>query len=559
MANGIMLDLVNERTGDVASAKCFGNNSLFKLHSLQIPSLLETSIIKDVNYKILSDEDYALIKDLHNKHKSTTYNMRIFEDERIDALTFPNQSFTNNNGYQKFSLKLEYFESNGHVNREFSQRLDQRIAFQLYPKLVEARTPYDIKTFTFANLPAPNFRDSVQKNKNHGELENILSQLNLYPCLQANDSSTSKWIKMDKSEHSISLPIKYLHEDTIETYSVLNYKKLFDDTKVRWCADLYSGTNEKLSPVLKIGYDSTAEKYKFQYAISDSTLLRICVLRFFSRYRRTLSSTVVSNKTFYDKLTSHNQFSSSFYSKLSKAVADFGSKRGTIYKQRLNGGSHINPRDESNLQSLPVNLKFRLERCLTAYNQTSKEFVIQFMLLIEDPLAIFSDQLSPTATTSKTDQQTWFFSFMENSECFLSYKLKPLFSCKRRFFTIHLEDTNSKKDAGNMSSWTKDNAPLLHLHVKYTTTSAGHLRSIQIRFYNNIEYLGFSLYGNPEILYSIERFYTEYMKFYDEVVTTSENSHSFRAKYRGSNLTFFQGKLAKSLQIRVIPILCNAL
>ena len=66
-------------------------------------------------------------------------------------------------------------------------------------------------------------------------------------------------------------------------------------TVVRWCANLYSGNNEKISPVLKIGYDSTAEKYKFQYTISDSTLLRICILRFFSRYRPTLSSTVVSN------------------------------------------------------------------------------------------------------------------------------------------------------------------------------------------------------------------------------------------------------------------------
>ena len=73
-----------------------------------------------------------------------------------------------------------------------------------------------------------------------------------------------------------------------------------------------------------------------------------------------------------------------------------------------------------------------------------------------------------------------------------------------------------------MSSWMKDNAPLLHLHVKYTTTSAEHLRSIQIRFYNNIEYLGFSLYGNPEILYSIEIFQLSltYLKTIYESIST---------------------------------------
>ena len=62
LANGISINLVNEKPGDVANTIDLGENSLFKLNGIHAPTLLSTTISGDDNYTILTDNEYDKIK-----------------------------------------------------------------------------------------------------------------------------------------------------------------------------------------------------------------------------------------------------------------------------------------------------------------------------------------------------------------------------------------------------------------------------------------------------------------------------------------------------------------
>ena len=395
---------------------------------------------------------------MHNRHETTSYAMSIFEDERLEALTFPNIYLSND---KKLSFKNSRYESSNYFNREFVQRLDQRVSLMLYPRVVESDQAYDCKVFTSSNMPHSKYRDLVKKNKNQGNSNNIESNLRLVPCAQIK----KKWVPMSKNDYSKMLQVKLLAKDKLETYSVLDNTKLFDTTKVSWCANVTPSSSSIATtifePILKIAYDETNCKFNFQYEMSDTTLYDITVLRFFSRFRTTPANakTSLNNKKFYDQLISNEQFNMNFYEKLGKTIEyrNF-TPRSIVYKQILHGGSVSakNSRDEaSTAGGSPKEPRLRLERCLTAYNPTTKEFVVQCMPLIEDPLPVFSDKQNPSTCTM--DYQTWFYNFLKESETFLSGKLPPMSGCKRRIFTLRVEHYKTHKifDNSYMSAWTQ--------------------------------------------------------------------------------------------------------
>ena len=62
-----------------------------------------------------------------------------------------------------------------------------------------------------------------------------------------------------------------------------------------------------------------------------------------------------------------------------------------------------------------------------------------------------------------------------------------------------------------------------------------------------MEYLGFNLYGNPEILYNLERFYVEYLRGFDlhlayKKTTSTSITNCLNPYYNNYPLKFFKGK-----------------
>jgi len=148
--NGISLDLVNEANGDLDKKVTFGDNSLFKLNSLQSPITLSDEVINDPQYEIINNEDYNLLQRMHDVHSSNDYDMYMYIDEQLQAITYPNSKFSNN---KLFSLKHSRFVTDGHRRRDYGKDLDQRISFQISPDLVESDKAYDFKLFKHHVFP----------------------------------------------------------------------------------------------------------------------------------------------------------------------------------------------------------------------------------------------------------------------------------------------------------------------------------------------------------------------------------------------------------------------
>ena len=128
---------------------------------------------------------------------------------------------------------------------------------------------------------------------------------------------------------------------------------------------------------------------------------------------------------------------------------------------------------------------------------------------------------------------------------------------KRRIFAIYAEDElNNKRnikyaDPPVWNSSSSELPPLTYLHIKYgrATPTEVNLKEIQIKFYYNVEKLGFDFYGASDALYSIERFFREFVTFHDTIyksyVKKIIQSQTLRTYYRGKTLNFFKGEWFK--------------
>ena len=150
LANGISLDLIEDNVGGIDSRMHFSENALFKLNSLQVPSVLSKEVVVDSSYTELSIEDNNLLKSMHVKHEENDYTIQVYVDKVLELLTIPNSNYSSLMGALRF--KHRYFETPQYNNRNFANRLDQRVTLQLYPGLLEQGAAYDLKSFNYRAL-----------------------------------------------------------------------------------------------------------------------------------------------------------------------------------------------------------------------------------------------------------------------------------------------------------------------------------------------------------------------------------------------------------------------
>ena len=131
-----------------------------------------------------------------------------------------------------------------------------------------------------------------------------------------------------------------------------------------------------------------------------------------------------------------------------------------------------------------------------------------------------------------------------------SDKVPRPYPVARVTFSVFVQNDELKKEYSDITSWMSINAPLFYLHVKFegSKNKSATLSKIDIKLYSNCESLGFNLYGNPEALYGIERFYTEYVTYLEELRALSiPMKHHLRQQVEGRIQEMnFLGQLTKS-------------
>ena len=566
MYNGISLDLINESAGGVSSEVNFGENALFKLESFHAPILIAGSVTSDPNFSTLTDAAYAELKSLHRAHEVNRYDLALYKDERVDTLTFTNFMFANPDAGMHFRT-IDHIPA-ADLKPVWLKWLDQRTMFQLSPRLVSSDAAYDTKIIHQSSMQ----KDFALKGEGGKTIyaENdlpLVPMAHIRPCFYNNN--TSEWEVMLKSDFETNVNVKQLSTDVLERYKVMDHRKLFDATKVKWCVDfneLFAKNNstKNLRPMYTLGFDNSTNAFEFKSVLLKEDMYRMSVRRFYTRYEKNKFST--NNQAFYDKLKSGGQFVESFLTALEASITpalkptsrNKSDNRSITYAQYSNCERDTDTTtDKPNTMGLIKEPKPRADRCVSAYNPTTGELVVQFMPILEDRY----DQVNIDPTSGTPDPtfdkypnyQQWFFDKLLELNMFVNQNARPLPGCKRLIFAFFLENTDMNRNTNSIYSWTKENAPLFFLHVQYAGSSLKNLTltNINIFFHCHCENLGFNLYGNAEVLYGLERFFTEYITYFDEVYDKRSLQHTLKPRLRGAQPDLLGGEWFKSKNSKV--------
>ena len=290
--------------------------------------LIVGSVTSDPNFSTLSDATYAELKAFHVAHANNKYELALYEDERVDTLIFTNFMFANPDAGMHF--RTRYTISTADLKPVWLKWLDQRTMFQLSPRLISSDTAYDTKTIHQSSMP----KDFALEGGS-GMVSDVVKSRTIYarndlplvpmahirPCVYK--SKTSAWEVMPKSDFETIVTVKQLSTDVLERYRVMDHRKLFDSTKVKWCVDfneLFAKNNatKDLRPIYSFGFDNSTNNFEFKPVLSKENMFRMSVRRFYTRY--VLNKFSLNNQAFYDKLKSSGQFTDSFLTTLEGSI-----------------------------------------------------------------------------------------------------------------------------------------------------------------------------------------------------------------------------------------------
>ena len=549
LLNGVSLDLVQEKPGDVDSRMNFGENSLCKVNSIQVPTLLASTADASATEPTVDEKDMKLVVEMHNKHKANDYTMCIYIDEQLEILTFPNLHFSR---YKDRIVRLQqrFYDTVGAFDTHFHGSLDQRVTFQVGDKLIETSNAYDAKTFTHTSL-AKNVKQNSSGDRNKIKARNVPRQKITLHLIRLN-TTTSEYELIPKANITDVLKIKDLTTDTELSYEVLNRKKFFT-ANLAWGYKenniFHDDDNSKLNtvkwlPLIKIANDANTNKVYLEYVVQPHTYA-LCVERFYSRYVRGDNSV---NTLFNEKLIIHNAFLPHTMEELNKHLGGDVNNDKILYKQTIHGKVDIDAQSDPALYDGPnrTNLvvpKFRMNRMLSAYNKTTGEVCVQFLPLIQDCLHV---------TDAILTYEQWLIALLKTSEKFMAHDLSTFVGERRKIFSLTLIDNGNNRQP-QIPKWTRANMPLINLTINFRRDQPQKTKNIidvSIKLHYNVEKLGFDLYGSSDALYTIERFFTEFVTFHESIYKSDINkdrqSQPLEVKYRQSNIDFFEGKWEES-------------
>ena len=534
LGNGISLDLVNERVGGASSKESFGENSLFKLKTFQSPILLSNAVITDPLYVAMSDQSYNELKARHKSHEECNYELYIYEDERHEMLTFPN--FHGSKYPDGCAFEHRRFETDANATPWWQRYFDEKILFQVSPNSLHAKKPYDT-TMDYdshpihqssMNSPTTRLANSAANNTDKNATlfkKDMLTHKHsmvIYPC---KIGVSNQYEVIPKIDFEISFEIKLLNDGKMEVFTVVDVAKLFDDTTVTWCADFGTLTKKNtttptdLKPFYKFRYSEADNMISSKNVVSKSDLMTMCIRRFYTRFDHGRPNISGPNKDFYKKLRNAGQFTPAFFDDVKKEMQVAKLR----YKQFSNGVLNT---DSFETVSTGVSItppQIRSNRFLSAHNPNTNELVCQFLPVLEDRsklVELFAGG-TPKSSQAPLNYQQWFWDKCMQLNNFCDHEIGPARGQKRRIFSVYLENDELRPGKkSNILNWTKDDCPLIYLHIKYSGSrnKARQLSGISCQLHNNLEGLGFNLYGNMEILYGWERFYSEWLTYKDELL-----------------------------------------
>lgn len=552
LLNGISLDLVKEKQGDVDSRMDFGENSLCKVNSIQVPSLLASTADALPTETSVSEKDLKLIVEMHNKHKVNDYTMCAYIDEQLEILTFPNLHFSRHKD-RVVRMRQRFVETVGAFDTHFHKSLDQRVTFQVGDKLIETNDAYDAKTFTHTSL-AENVKQNSRGDRNKIEEKNVPRQKITLHLIRMN-ATTNEYELVPKADITDVIKIKDRTTDTELTYEVLGRKKFFF-ANLAWGYKentiFHDDDNSKLNtvkwlPLIKIVNDvNINDKVYLEYVVRPHTYA-LCVERFYSRYVRGDDSV---NSLFNKQLVKHNHFLPHTMEELNKHLAGNADNDKILYKQIIHGKVDKDAQSDSTLYNeinrvSPVVPKFRMNRMLSAYNKTTGEVCVQFLPLIQDFLNV---------TNSKLTYEQWFIALLKTSEKFMAHDSPTFDNEQRKIFSLTLIDKKQNSQP-KVPKWTRANMPLfnltIHIARDHPPLHINNLVHVFIDFQYNVEKLGFDLYGSSDALYTIERFFTEYIIFHESIyekwIKVKRTSQTLQLLYRGrEHIDLLKGVWEKS-------------
>ena len=320
LSNGVSFDLIDERTGGTDSRMFFSDKSLFKLNSVQLPSILESEIIPNKDDHILTKKDFELIQKMHNDHKNNDYTMNLYVDKSLEKITVLNSKYVASGG--ELSFKHKNFETPGYKPTEkndFFAYRDQRIPFQVRHGLVEQKRAHDTRDFhqSVLSQQSRTFNPNNEKNKIHEELT-VLPKAKL--VLLVNTAKNLRVFKpIAKKDITTTIEVKDLTNDQLMKYEVLDRKKFIksdtDNIFLVWgieLSDLHSGNGNgrtgKWLPIIKLTKKSTVPyNPQLELMLGNQKLLlsELSLRRFYTRLQ-TQYNTNSKNIAFANKIFTNN-------------------------------------------------------------------------------------------------------------------------------------------------------------------------------------------------------------------------------------------------------------
>ena len=210
----------------------------------------------------------------------------------------------------------------------------------------------------------------------------------VYPCQY--NTITNKWEVMPKTAFEAQILRKQLATDSLERYTILNYEKLLDLNSVMWCIDFGEIKRQNTTlvqqdprPLYKLGVyhgsGHSGEASTYKYTLSQADMFAMSIQRFYTRY-----DNAILNKTYYDKLISNNQFTENLFLTMKGSIGMKSASNNKDENRTLSYEQYSNcKRDTDTMSDVPSSIfkepKPRADRCLSAYNPTTKELVVQFL------------------------------------------------------------------------------------------------------------------------------------------------------------------------------------
>ena len=574
LSQGISLDLQNENpyenstnTNDgagtiisnrISAEKEFPPHTLFRLKELSMPITVKSEI--KFNHDATEDGDVEISQNTYDKivrlyelHKSSSYSMSLYVENEYQEFTWPNSKFLAKSGRDMLPIQTKFYTTSASENASWNSNTDfkSRIPFQLDRGALYGpeKRAFDTRHFSFDS--GVEVKTGETKHKRNG-LE-YTPRSELVPCHF--DKIRQSWLPFNKEAYTKEIAVTLLSRNLTEVFPVLDTEKFFNPKNIKWCVDVNrfrpnsaQERNPIYEPVYEIEYlPSPKDSFVIRYVLDKRNERDMATARLFTRYFDSKSEVFgetdnalilhqgkLKRVNFLSDLTPYLNPNQLLKGRREFAYVDDVIKGGTYAQYSHNRRDYdyhpcdkLDPvKDESAWYM--KNPQVRRRRTLIAYNEVTKELVVQCFPQTEDHYR----KMPHDAKVNNLQYQQWFLNHFMVLTGFTGNDVPPLKGSKRHIFSTSYKNMQSpfkyhRERESELKRFSEDKCPLFHLELfaeSEKDTKGEELKYIKAKLYCFLEYLGFKLYGEPDVLLDLERFLREFVTANDRIKAHEEQA-----------------------------------